>query len=1070
MFDSKQFLIHMKHKLLTFLVLWCLSIGFTHAQNRTVRGVVTSAQTGEGLSAATVRISGTSRSVQTADDGSYSINVDSEKSLVFSVLGFEEKTLEITPSGILNVALSPSEEALEEVIVVAYGTANKATHVGSSAQISNKDFENRPITNVTSALVGSAPGVQGNLAGGAPGSGASIRVRGFGSISASNSPLYVVDGVPYDGGTANINPDDVESISILKDASTTSLYGSRAANGVVMITTKKGKQGQSNFTVNASAGAISRGLPEYDRINAHQYYPMMWEAYRNSLAYGSSAIPLDIANSIAAGQTPSYNGNSYDGIFSLLGYNPFNVANDQIVGADGTLNPNAQLLYPDDLDWQNAMQRGGKSRQAYNLTYDGGAGKTNYFASLGYTDDRGYLLKSDMKRINGRVNVNTQPTSWMKTGLNLSGNYNISNYDNAAGGGSSAINPFNATRYMGPIYPVYAHDPSTGAYLLDENGNKQYDFGDQRPYWGGRNVIWENELDSQREVRSALGGRTFLEVQILPQLKATTNIGFDVQDTHQRLYDNPIIGDGAPAGRAYHYLRRTTSYTWNQLLEYNQSFGRHNVNVLMGHENYAYKYNYLMGSRSEMIVDGITELPNFATVLGTSSYEDNTTIESYFSRASYDFDKKYIINASLRRDGNSKFHPDFRWDNFWSVGAAYNIEREDFFKASWVDLLKVRSSYGVVGNDGGLGLYPYQALYTLGRNNADKPGFTQASLPNDSLTWETGKNFDVGVDFAFLNNRISGAVEYFDRVTDGLIFAVPVPLMNGGVVNSSPYYHTIDMNIGSLYNRGFEVTLTGDVVRKDDFSYSTTINATTFRNKITKMPPSQSMIQSGTKGYSVGHSIYDFYLREYYGVDPENGDALYKTDQETSNTRIIGADTVTNVLGEANYRYTGHSSIPDVYGSMSHNLRYKNFSLSVMFTYQFGGKIYDSAYAGLMSSGSYGQAMHVDMLSDRWQNPGDVTDVPRLDASNTANLSGQSSRFLTDASYFNLNNVTFGYNVPKKWLSAASIREVYLYASGENLGLLSARKGMNVLGSFNGTVDNVYNFNRLISFGARIKF
>lgn len=1041
-------------------------------QEREVRGQVVATADGAPIEGVTVNVQGTTRGTQTNSEGRYSIMAANGATLVFRNVGYAEKTVVVSTST-LNISLDETQSELDEVIIIAYGTTTKATNVGSVAQLSSESFENRPLTNVTDALVGAAPGVQGTLGGGSPGAEANIRVRGFGSISASNSPLYVVDGIPYDSGSGsnsgivNINPDDIESISILKDATTTALYGSRGANGVIMITTKSGKSGQSNFTVSARAGFIERGLPEYDRVDAYQYYPLIWEAYRNSLVYGTSKLPMDVASSIASGETNSYNGVTYSDLFSNTRFNPFNVADDEIVGTDGRLNPNARLLFPEDLDWAKAVQRGGKSRQSYDLSYDGGTARTTYFASLGYTDDRGYLLNSDLKRVNARVNVNTQATDWLRTGLNLTGNYNTSNYD--ASGGSSFINPFGASRLMAPIYPVYDHDPVTGEYLLDENGNRQYSFGNYRPYAGGRHVIWENEMDVRLEQRTALGARSFLEAQILPQLKASTNFGADIQDRHNRTHQNPIIGDGAPGGRLTHNFYRITSYTWNQMLDYNQSFGKHNVGVMVGHENYAYKYNNLAGGSQDMVVSGILEFPNFATITSVNSREDNSRIESYFGRMSYDFDEKYVLSTTARRDGNSKFHPNVRWATFWSVGGAYNISREDFFTLSWMDNLKLRASYGTVGNDGGLDYYPYQALYTF-RNNTTTPGFAQASLQNDHLTWETAKNFDFGIDFSLFKNRISGSVEYFNRITDGLIFGVPIALMNGGVVNSSPYFHEVNMNIGTLFNRGIEASLTANVVRNDNFSYSTTLNVTTFKNEITAMPNDRPLIQSGNKGYSVGRSIYDFYMRDYYGVDPNNGDALYRTDRETSNTRIINNDTVTTVLGEANFRYAGKSSIPDVYGSMLHNFRFKNFSLSVTLLYQIGGTVYDSPYAQLMGSGTYGYAIHSDMLTQRWQNPGDLTDVPRLDVSAIANLSGESTRFLTGASYLNISNVTLGYRIPKSVLTPLGIKDCDLFATGENLGLLSERKGMNVLNSFNGAVGNDYNFNRVISFGTRVKF
>ncbi|TDE15693.1 SusC/RagA family TonB-linked outer membrane protein [Dyadobacter psychrotolerans] len=1050
------------HVCLTFL----LGVGLLQAQS-TIRGTVTSAEDGSPLPGVNLLVKGTTNGTVTDSDGKYSISISGENRVfIVSFIGFLSKEVNADKRTVVDIKLEQDVKMMEEAVVIGYGTVNKTTFTGSSAQVGAGDIEKRPNSNALNSLVGAAPGVQTTMSGGAPGSAPTIRVRGFGSISASNSALYVVDGVPYSGSTSNLNPDDIESISVLKDASTTAIYGSRGANGVVLITTKKGKVGRSNFSLSASGGSISRGLPEYETVSAQQYYPLMWEAYRNNLLYGATLIPRETANSIASGLTTSYAGKTYSGIASLLGYNPFNVAANQIVDVNGALNPNAQLLYGDDLNWSKALQRGGKSRQNYVLSYDGGSAKSDYFVSLGYTSEKGYLIKSDFKRFTGRVNVNTQATKWLKTGININASYAMSNVDGLEDASTSIVNPFNISRFIGPIYPVYKHDATTGAYVLDENGNKVYDQGDSRPYTPGRHAIWENELNQKYQVRGTVGARTFATVNILPFLKATSNLSFDLQDTHYRRFDNAIIGDGAPAGRAYHDLYRTTSYTWNQLLEFDKAFGKHQLNVLAGHENYSYKYNELTGGRTGVIVDGITELPNFATVLSLSSYEDNHGIESFFSRASYDFDKKYILSASLRRDGNSRFYKDVRWANFWSVGAGYNLDREDFFRVSWIDLLKLRTSYGVVGNDGGLGYYPYQALYNLGRNNAGEPGFIQASIANNELTWESAKNFDAGIDFTILNGRLSGSVEYFKRMTDGLIFSVPLSLSNGGTTTGG---FEVDKNIGNLYNKGFEIQITGEIVKTENFSYSTTLNWTTVKNRITKMPETQKLIIDGTKAYSVGHSIYDFYLRDFYGVDAETGLSLYKTNISNANTKIIGNDTLTTIHSEANLRYVGQSAIPKFYGSMTHNLSYKDLSLTFLLTYQVGGRVYDGAYAGLMHGGTYGTAMHIDALN-RWQNPGDVTEVSRLDAGAVVNQAGASSRYLTNASYLMLNNVTLSYKIPAVVMSRIAAKDASIFVSGENLGLLSHRKGMNVTGSFNGIVSNSYNFNKVLSVGAKLKF
>ncbi len=468
-------------------------------------------------------------------------------------------------------------------------------------------------------------------------------------------------------------------------------------------------------------------------------------------------------------------------------------------------------------------------------------------------------------------------------------------------------------------------------------------------------------------------------------------------------------------------------------------------------------------------MEGIYELENFSEVLSLGAYEDNHTIESYFSRLNWDHDGKYMASLSFRRDGNSRFSPEVRWANFWSMGGAYNIVKENFFNAPFVDVLKIRASYGQVGNDAGVGYYPYHSLYALGYNNAGVAGFLQDNIPNRDLTWETGKNFDIGVDFALFNRRLSGSVEYFNRVTDGLIFGVPVPYQNGGTSSANGF--TINKNIGSLYNRGIEIQLSGLIAKMGDFSYDATLNLTTFKNQITKMPDDQPRIiaSTGNKAYEVGRSIYDFYLREYAGVDAETGSALYKTNVMTDSSRIVGGDTLTTVLGEANLRFTGHSSIPKFYGSMNNNFKYKGFTLGILFTFQVGGKVYDSAYAGLMHAGSYGNSMHKDIFG-RWTEENKNSNIPRLDNSRTADFSGGSSRWLTSASYFQLNNITLGYQIPTQWAKAIQAKNASIYITGENLYLGSARRGMNVTGSFGGTVDNSYTFNKVYTAGIKVGF
>lgn len=1073
-------------KILAMAMVMVLLTSAILAQDRTITGKVIDDK-GNPLPNVSVVVKGSTTGTASNSDGTFSISVASKsRTLIFSSIDMETKEVTITSASMISVVMSNRAQGMEEVVVVAYGTVKKGEHTGSTAQITAQEIAKRPISNAMNALVGSAPGIQTTTASGQPGSSPVIRLRGYSSYNGNRDPLIIVDGVPYDGGLSNILPDDIESISTLKDAASSALYGSRAANGAIVITTKKGKKGRNQLSFKAVQGVTSRAIPEYDKVNAFEYYPLMWESYRNTLAYRTNnPVPLDDANKIATGLFPRngsnlqvYKGNTYSDLFQVLGYNPFmGVQNNDIVRTDGTLNPAAtQMKWGNDVDWLDAFYKNG-SRAEYGLSYSGATDKTDYFGSFAYTNEKGFVERSDLKRFTGRLSLNVTPVKWFKTGMNISGSSIISNYP-AEGG---IVNPFSFARDMGPIYPVFAHDTTSGAFLLDSYGAKVYDIGNipgvgARPVNQGRHAVYENILNKANWKRNILSGRGYAEVIFLPELRGTVNISTDIQNYDQANYENPIVGDGAPAGRSSRTLNKVNSYTFNQLLNYNRKFGIHNVSGMVGHENYSYKYNYLTGMKIDQgFSDGNTEWPNFASVSNLTSQEDNATIESYLSKVAYDYDSKYFLTASLRRDGNSRFHESVRWDNFWSVGAAWRLDQEGFIKIAWLDQLKLRGSYGKVGNDGGLGYYPYMGLYDLGYNNGTAFGIVQASRANNSLTWESLKSIDLGVDFTLFKGRLSGSIDYYNRVTDGLIFNVPQPLSNGGTTGG---VFKIPQNIGSLYNRGFEFQVTGDVVRTPAFSWSVTVNATTLKNKITKMPPTSPRIVDGTKQIEEGRSIYDYYLRHYYGVDPNTGAALYTAqtyDPASPSNFLIpngkgGNDTVTSLISNARLMYVDKTSIPDVYGSVMNNFRYKDFDFSFVLTYQIGGWAYDNGYASLMGAGSYGYALHPDALQ-RWQKKGDITTMPRMEAGNTANLNAANTdRWLTSASYLSINNASIGYTVPKKLLGKITAQSARVFISGENLYLFSKRKGLMVNQNFNGTNTNVYPPARIVSAGINVTF
>ncbi|CCH52501.1 TonB-dependent receptor plug [Fibrisoma limi BUZ 3] len=1025
------------------------------AQDRIVTGTVT-ADDGSAIPGATVVLKGTKRGTNTNADGQFRIEAPADGRLVISFVGYATQEVAVGNQTNFSIQLMSDASNLEEVIVTTFGTAKRASFTGSAGVISDEQLKKRPITNFAQALAGSAPGIQTTAGSGQPGTAPTIRIRGFGSISSGNDPLYVVDGVPYTASIANLNTQDIESITVLKDAASTALYGSRAANGVVVVTTKKGQKDRSSISVNMTKGVNTRALPEYDRVGPDQYYPLMWEQYRNSVAYrATNPVSLSAANLDATNR-----------LGSLVGYNVYDVPFNQLVNTDGQMNPNARLIYsPDDLNWEKPLMRQG-NRDEVNLSFSGGQEKSDYFLSAGYLSDKGFLIRSDYKRYTARLNVNSQVKPWFRTGANLSTTIIRSNQaDVPADGGTTFVNPFFFSRTMGPIFPVYAYDPANpGQFLTLPNGQRRWDYGNltslglpSRPQYGGRHAIAETLLNQNYFRRNTFGARGFAEITFLKDFKFSTNIGADLTNTNVVTFGNPEIGDGAPAGRATHEFENISSYNLNQLLNYNKSFGPHTIDVLLGHENFQVNDNYLTGSRSQQILDGNVELINFTTTTNLNSVYNVRRVEGFFSRFNYDYNQKYFLSGSVRRDGSSKFYSDVRWGNFYSISGAWRLDQEAFIQAiPTINLLKLRSSYGQTGNDGGgntadgaaISYYAWQPLYALSWNNATEAGILQSSLGNSALVWEKNSQFDVALEFGLFRNRVSGTVEYFNRQSSNLIFAVPLPLSSG--------VQTVTRNIGTMFNRGIEVELGVEPVRTKDFTWRIDLNATKIQNRITKMPEENPEIIDGTKKLAVGTSIYDFWLRDYQGVRSETGEVLYRANTYVAANSFIteAGDTLTTNVNNARFSYHG-SSIPKLTGGITNTFTFKGITLSGLLVYQIGGKVYDGAYAALMSAGGYGSAKSTDILR-RWQKPGDVTDVPRMDAGRTADFDAASSRWLIDGSYLNIRTVTLSYGLPSTLARKLFLNNAQVYVSGENFLILSRRKGMNAQQNFGGTTGNVF--------------
>ncbi|WP_313360048.1 SusC/RagA family TonB-linked outer membrane protein [Empedobacter sp.] len=1040
-------------KKLTSLSLFAF-LGFAAFSYGQTKGIIND---GNGFPEADVqiRIKGSDKVAYTDENGEFDIDAKIGDILI---INGKDYVVSSNHLGVIKLQSNTTVD-LAETVVTAFGVQKKETVVGSVGTIKAEDIENRPLSNVAKALDGAVAGVQVSTGSGQPGSGLEVQVRGVGSYNLSSSPLYVVDGVIYTGSLQDLNPNDIQSLTVLKDAASTSLYGASAANGVVMITTKKGKKGKGSFRLSSNTGVVTRAIPEYSRVGAGDYYVATWESMRNGYLASNSSATLAQANAYA----------STNLITNNLKNNIYGVANDQVV-VDGVLT-SSDALY-NDFDWQDYISRTG-SFQKYDIDYSGGDKKTTYFAGFGYNKETGYVIKSDFERYNARVNVDSQVTDWLKLGTNLTGSLIKSNQADSSGG-SSYINPFYFTRAMGPIYSPYLYD-ANGQRVYDTEGNPVYDGNESRGRGSsassGRNVLQETLLNNQYQDSNSINSRFNAEIKLAKGLTFTSNLSYDVRNYKYKEYGNKEIGDASGTAALEITEYKYTGTTFNQILNYRKSFGLHNFDAILGHESFERKTDYSNIRKTGETVSGIYELVNFLNTTSATGYNYIIRKEGYFARVNYDYASKYLLSASARLDKSSRFSDENNQGIFWSVGGGWNIHKEDFLKdSSVINELKLRASYGQVGNDGGIGEEPgYEVdldLYSLGYNNGTESGVLLGQVGNSNLTWESKNSFDVGLDFALFRNRISGSLEYYLQDVKDMIFAVPVP-NSAGVPGNSIY-----QNIGKMRNQGVELSLNFGIVRNEKFSWDLGLIAAHNENEMLKMANgADDAIINGTKRIAEGHSLYDFWLRQWYGVDSSDGAALYVQDPtkaDDSNTRTVNGTKVTTNYANALYDYSG-SSLPDVYGSITNNFRVGNFDASIMLNYQLGGKTYDSNYALLMSSYPQGQAISTDMLS-AWKSPGDVTNVPIMSTANTTNASAASSRWLVSSDYLTIKTVQLGYNFDKRAIEGIGLSNLRVYVSGENLYSWTARQGLEPAQSFNGTTTYRYTPSRTVSLGLNVSF
>ena len=974
--------------------------------------------------------------------------------------------------------MKSDSEMLDEIVVVAYGTASRQSLTGAVASIDAKKLEMRPVTEVSGTLEGAAPGIQVNNTYGEPGSDESkIRIRGFGSVNGTNEPLIVVDGSPYGGSLNDINPQDIESISVLKDASSAALYGNKAANGVIMITTKKGKSHKLNFRMNVKQGMYTRGIPDYKKLGVNDWMQTLRSGWQSFFEKDYEMSAED------AFESSKYVNDDivYSPIFDKEGADMFD--------ENGKFIANVKKGY-NDLDWVKALERTG-FRQEYGASADAMGEKYDIFSSFGYLNEKGYIIGSDYDRFTARLRANYQPTKWFKTGVSLSGTMSESNYQ-ATAYDEYYANPFYTAGTTAPVYPYYVHNED-GSIATDKNGNI-YDTNNY-DYLSGRNILYEIQNDISQKSRNTVSGQVYGAISFLNDFTATVRGDLYNVNNNTKSFNNPICGDGAANnGRLSKEHMRTREYRFTQELTWLHDFDKHHVDVLLAHESFKHSYNYDFLMKEQMKVSGNTEMSNFAKMTSIDGYTNEYTTESYLSRARYNFAEKYFFDISFRRDGSSRFSEP--WGNFWSIGTSWIISQEKFMKnINWIDNLKFRASYGEVGNDAGADYYAYKELF-YSDINAGMGGFYKIQIPNKNLKWETSGSLDIALE-GRLFNCFNFSFDFFNKTSKDLLFTVYNPLSAGATnwyatsaddpTGMSQYY----ANIGSVRNTGLEIAMDVDAIRTKDWKWNVGLNLTTIHNEITKLPGGKDILH-GTQNYSEGHSIYEFYTYTFAGVDQMNGRALYnansKLSEATVNSLKSAGEYVT--INNKNYVYNTSygekdwqgSALPDVYGSISSALTWKDITLSILCTYSLGGKVYDYNYQKLMYTTSNGvSALHEDVLNS-WKNvpegmnedsPNrlDPNGNPQFDLSSLASTSyGASSRWLTDASYFVIKNINLNYTFPKALTTKWGLGGLNVYGSIENAATFTSRKGMNPQYSFNGSQDNTFVTARVFTLGLNLNF
>lgn len=952
-------------------------------QQNVVRGIVAD-ENGEPFIGANVLVKETGKGTITDVNGHFELSVSGRATLVVSYIGYVSKEVAATPGKMMNIVLDPDNQMLEEVVVTGYGTFKKSAYAGSASTVKTGELKDVPATSFVDILQGAAPGIQISSASGQPGSSQSINIRGMGSFNASNSPLYVIDGVPVISGDVStlgtnagldimstISNQDIESVTVIKDAAAASLYGSRAANGVILITTKKGKVGKASVSVKADWGFSDFAM---------QYRPVMNGADRREYIY----------DALKCGQLR-------DGA----------TEEEAVEYADEEIDTYAPVPWCGYVDWDDILFQHG-SHQTYEASVSGGTDKFKYYTSLSYLKQDGITMNSGLERVSGRVNAEYNATKRLKLGANLL--FSSVNQD-VYSEGTSYTSPFYSSRNCVV--------PSDAVYNEDGSWNREFIRNSDR------NPLLSMTYDYKREYITRTFNTIYGEYEFIPNLKFKSTLSYDYNINKGVDWADPRTSNGDDTnGSMYKSMYERTKMVWANQLTYNVTIkDDHHLDALVGYEIDDQHRDYVSGERTNFANYEKSALSNGATLTDAGGSDTRTRLVSYLGRVNYDYKNKYYVGGSLRVDGSSRLAASSRWGTFWSLSAAWRVTEENFMESykDWLSEMKLRASYGVNGtlpSD----YYGYYGLSSLSNAYIGDPAYTLSQIANNDLSWETNYNLNIGVDLSFWN-RLNVTLEYYTRTTKNLLMDYPTSLATG--------FESYLLNIGEVKNKGFELEITSKNFNTKDFSWNTTFNIAHNKNKIVTLDGYQTEIASGSQIHKVGYSYRTFYLIEFAGVNPENGSPLFYTNDTDESGNYI--KEVTEDADVANRIPMKHAE-PTVTGGLSNTLRYKWFDLNFMISYQFGGYSYDNWAQKTEHGGADLEANIPIYYKNSWKQAGDVTNIELfIEDPDYSMQDYATSRRLHSSDFIRLKNLTLGFTLPKSWIKNTGIDNVRLYASGNNL-------------------------------------